>query len=240
MLGFFVSSRASTHTWRWHDAGVRVLGNARKIGLLILLLSALVACGDDGNGDGDGGGDAGSPGTSEAPAPEECVTDVPTIEEGYAAPGSVLCLGTTARVPVHMSEGRPDVAFDLTITSVEPSEQPYEQDPEHPASDYDVYLVHYEATPQAPVPDLTYLFTLQAGVWAADEDAVDNVLAVGPPDCEAYSFDTEDKVGVARQGCFWRYVAKDAEVLGAAYQPVFHDSYQSADGAVRWALPPQP
>lgn len=192
--------------------GVRLLAAACLLGL--------AAC------TGGGAEDAAPDEEPTDPTTTEC-TSSPQEQDGMTAPGEVLCLGTTATVPV-VEDGASGV-IELAVTGVGQLPQgeraklddyPFYSS-NFPSSEWDVHLVRY--TVKVVSEDTEGAFTGSDTVfdvsWSSVQpwaEEVDSPIGVGPTGCRSADHARGQEPDAEVKGCEWAFVRK-GDVHGARF-----------------------
>lgn len=200
--------------------------------LAVACLMALAGC--------TGGADETAPeGDTTDPAAVDCTTS-PETEDGLTAPGEVLCLGSTATVPV-VDEGSAGVV-EVTVTEVRELAQEervkFDQSPfygsRYPSSEFDVHLVRYTAKVVSEDTEgaFTGADTVFDVAWASVQpwaDEVDAPIGVGPTGCRGADHARGEAADAEVKGCEWAFVRK-GEVVGARFWNVTDGYHPEAGG----------
>lgn len=197
----------------------------------VVLVAGVLAVGCEDAGE-DGASSPESPRSTADRADAPCTTTPEMTDDGYTAPGSNLCLGTTARVPYRPRVGAEPVPVEVTVTRMEPSTDSG-FDPANPDLEgLPVWVYRFTVSSETALEGSIDPWEILNGVWTR-EGGANSMLLVNPGDCPL-PFDLA--AGDTAEGCKWAAVEHGTEILGVSWVSVADDRYSGIGESVNWHL----
>lgn len=168
----------------------------------------------------------------QAPDPAiPCSTRPKTADNGYTAPGSVLCLGVTAHLPYYPGKDAKPVTMNVRVTAVEPSRDTNFRPSDDELAGRAIDVVRYTVSFDGRVDSLAGPWEIVDAVWSRDNGG-QGVIGESPDDCVGAPFGAD--YGKAQHGCVWSAVSRDDEVYGAHWASLDDEDYQWPGQEVYW------
>lgn len=161
-----------------------------------------------------------------------CTTSPETTADGYTAPGSDLCLGVTARLPVRPTVDAEPVPVDVTVTAVEASTDTGFDPADDDLEGRPVWVYRFTLSTEANLEGTIDPWEILNGLWTTKGGA-NSVLLLSPDDC---LLPRDVGAGSTVDGCKWAATEHGTEILGVSWVSVADDRYSRIGESVNWHL----